>query len=205
MYRISSKLVKENWDNVRDLSDSMGVLLSTWNSAFYRARKLNYSQIESAVNRNKRKLNECRIRNIISVSDLDIAEIEPLYNDMLSALEIKKTGIDSENGVRIIKSPVSAAKALHLLCPDFFPLWDRSIANAYGCKWKSTEDSFDSYLRLMIKCEKQVIDLSKEGKTPLVLHDVTILKLIDEYNYVMFTLKGTSAENPIAVYTRKAL
>lgn len=56
----------------------------------------------------------------ITISGLDFADQEKLYS--------------LNKKMKIIKrSPVSVSKALHLLAPDFFPLWDDKISRAYRC------------------------------------------------------------------------
>lgn len=100
-----------------------------------------------------------------------------------------ETAVMATDAGKVAYSPVSVGKVLHLLCPGFFPLWDDNIAKAYGCKWTSTEHSFDSYWHFMLISLKQVFDLSNQGDAPLTLRNLTVLKLVDEYNYVCFTEK----------------
>jgi len=79
-------------------------------------------------------------------------------------------------------SPVAVAKALHLLAPRFFPLWDLKIANAYGCRYSA--DPASIYLRFLIKIRglaRAMGNVHIEGTSK------TVVKLIDEYNYARFT------------------
>lgn len=69
--------------------------------------------------------------------------------------------------------PVGTGKALHVLAPNFFPLWDNAIASDYGV---STDDG---YFQFMILVKQQVVSLPDELATGL-----TALKAIDEYNYL---------------------
>ena len=39
------------------------------------------------------------------------------------------------------KSPAATSRALHLLAPNFFPLWDNWIAQAYGCMWNAPPEA----------------------------------------------------------------
>jgi len=48
----------------------------------------------------------------------DNKPIQHLFHQFLRALRIREGKKKNE------KSPVAVAKALHLLGPDFFPLWD---------------------------------------------------------------------------------
>lgn len=81
------------------------------------------------------------------------------------------------------RSPVAAAKALHLLAPAFFPLWDERIAKAYGCNYSA--DPVDAYLRFMQITRCVLIEHAttlagmQDGKSQL--------KVLGEYNYARFT------------------
>ncbi len=77
------------------------------------------------------------------------------------------------------KSPVANAKALHLLAPDFFPLWDQNIAIHYKCKYYNLSDT--KYLQFMCICKEiaHIIDNKKDE----LKSDIKILKIIDEFNY----------------------
>jgi len=61
--------------------------------------------------------------------EIDDDEVTVVYDDFLSALRIVK------GKKRGIKSPVSVAKALHVLASRFFPIWDRRIAAASDCRY----------------------------------------------------------------------
>jgi hypothetical protein len=71
--------------------------------------------------------------------------------------------------------PVGTGKALHVLAPNFFPLWDNTIASDfYGV---STDAN--GYFQFMTLVKQQVVNLPDELATGL-----TALKAIDEYNYL---------------------
>jgi hypothetical protein len=82
--------------------------------------------------------------------------------------------------------PVGTAKALHLLGPGFFPIWDDKIAKAYGCLYGKT--SSGRYIKF--------IGISVEMSKVLAPHvhrtDRSILKLMDEYNYAKYTKQWIS-------------
>lgn len=71
---------------------------------------------------------------------------------------------------------------MHLLSPEFFPLWDRTIASKYGVALKRRGENGSLYLRFMEITKEQVSGLGKSG-----VGSRGILKLIDEYNYAVFT------------------
>jgi hypothetical protein len=73
--------------------------------------------------------------------------------------------------------PVGAAKALHLLAPAFFPLWDRRIAKAYGVALDGPGTKTDHYWHFaLVIARKQCRELRGQGFAGFAL------KAIDEYN-----------------------
>lgn len=188
IYIISSKLVKENWNNLRELSSTLGVLLSIWNSTFYRYGILDYELIQKSLIRHKKKLDQFRHRRISSLMENEKVSIEAIYVDFLLSLAAKGRNGRKNEG-KVVYSPVSTGKALHLLCPDFFPLWDDNIAISYGCKWNSTKTSFHSYWRFLMICKKQVLALNVPEEVSRKPTEIGLLKLIDEFNYLCFTKK----------------
>ena len=105
------------------------------------------------------------------------------------------------------KSPVAVAKALSLLAPSLFPLWDNDIKEAYGYYYKGWMGMFD-YFPFIKDMQKQCHDLVEQYQADYALPDSetaesnlisycikasgagynkTLLKLMDEYNYSKFT------------------
>jgi len=74
--------------------------------------------------------------------------------------------------------PVGAAKALHVMAPGFFPIWDGAIARAFGLTISPPEASVRSYMRLM--------EIARRFCEESVLADP--LKALDEWAYVRYTL-----------------
>ena len=187
VYRVSTKLINENWNRNKDISNALGVLLLIWNSAFYRYGSLDYELIENSISKTKVYLDTFRRRDIISFVQPDKERIESIYGIFLNSLRsIGK--LASKNAGKISYSPVSVGKALHLLCPNFFPLWDNKIAKSYDCMWKSSKSSFDNYWKFMMISKEQIRLLYSDNDIPPELKRLNPLKLIDEYNYARFTL-----------------
>jgi hypothetical protein len=80
---------------------------------------------------------------------------------------------------------VSAAKALSVLHPRFFPMWDTKIALAYlGWRWRTQGAPPEHYLLFM--------GYAIEQCTTAVNEDAfgdTLLKVLDEWNYSIWTKK----------------
>ena len=157
------------------MADALGVLLLTWNNAFYRYGIFDFSALEAVLCGKMNTLKAFRNRDIRSFVDEDKGGIGELFNAFLAALKIadgKKKGV---------KSPVAVAKALHLLAPAFFPLWDDKIAKAYGCYYATEPGS--KYLTFMQISKTMAAGLQEE----IQIDASTLLKVIDEYNYARFT------------------
>lgn len=179
MYKTASFLVEHFWRRPAEIADSIGVLLLTWNQAFYRYGRFGFSRLERCIRNNQDLLDQYRSRNILTFEIKDEKPVVALFNNFLAALCIS-TGRKAGT-----QSPVAVAKALHLLAPAFFPLWDDKIARAYGCHY--AHDPAAKYIAFMTKC-KQFAQALEDYAIDGVGHR-SLLKLIDEYNYAMYTQK----------------
>lgn len=154
------------------VAEALSVLLQTWNREYYRYRKFD------AEHR---------------------AEIAKLLGDCGATLtryrqsSIESVGSDGGQGGSIselfqafehVLGPVGAAKALHLLAPTVFPLWDRAIAKAYGLALGATGTNGDRYWRFLLLTRNQCADIRAEF--------ADALKAIDEYNYCKYTKQWIS-------------
>ncbi len=178
MYKVATFLVEHFWGNPGEMADGLGVLLLTWNQALFRYGSFDFDELEKCIASNLDLLAGYRTRIIFSYSLADDQAITALFQQFLLALRI------CEGGKAGAKSPVAVAKALHLLAPDFFPLWDDKIARAYQCKYSSSSQPAKKYLKFMdeIRQIAQALQSFKPRET-----GKTLLKLIDEYNYAKYT------------------
>ncbi|MHA2370181.1 MAG: hypothetical protein ACXADX_15310 [Candidatus Hodarchaeales archaeon] len=87
-----------------------------------------------------------------------------------------------------------ASKALHILNPDFFMMWDEKIRHGYGC-YKNGEGYFNFLLRSQVEIRKIVETYSKEHDSGPISTQIyqgrlrSELKLLDEYNFAKYTKK----------------
>lgn len=175
MYKVATFLVSHFWGKPSDMTNGLGVLLLTWNQAFYRYGLFDFDKLEKCIADNLQKLERFRGRYISSLSVHDKDEIKNLFNEFLKALQINSGKMKGR------RSPVAVAKALHLLAPAFFPLWDSKIAKAYRCYYNNYPgERYASFCEIMKNVAKKVKDYVK-------VSDKSILKLIDEYNYSKYT------------------
>jgi hypothetical protein len=193
-YETAKECINKYWrkgeipdEDLEKITEAVLTFLLVWNSPLYRNCSLKkgfIKKIKSKIKNNKEKLDNFRGK---CISDLDNSmknDIKNLYNVFLRALVCEKKKGNTEP-----HSPVSTAKFLHILCPNFFPLWDRAIAKRYGCGWGKSEFSFESYWEYMVKVKEQInnIEGTKTNRIKEILKEYTILKLIDEYNYMSYT------------------
>ncbi len=194
MYRVSTFLVREWWGDPARLVDALGVLLLVWNAAFYRFGSFDEQMLEDCLRQNESELDKFHERDISSFCATDEADTQKLFVAVLGAL--KSTG-------KGVESPVSAGKALHLLAPNFFPLWDQYIAPAYCCPYKN-EVPWVAYVAFIRRIRLIAVQLSTELANDTSarkewLSKKTLLKRIDEYNYMKYTVPAlTAARKPKA-------
>ncbi|GAB6077267.1 hypothetical protein [Desulfurobacterium crinifex] len=176
MYKVSSCLMKQFWGDAENMANSLGVLLLTWNSPFYRYGQLDFDSLEEFIRNNLDKLNEFREKDITFCSPHNERIVKEIFDSLLEATKISSNGKEK-------RSPVSVVKALHLLAPNFFPLWDDKISKAYKCTWYKAEKAGEKYLKFM-KVMKRFALYVKSLQLP---YTEPVLKLIDEYNYSKYT------------------
>lgn len=177
MYNTASFLIEHFWGKPHQIADALGVLLLTWNNALYRYGTFDFNLLENTLERNQQVLDSFRTRNIIIHTPADDVGIRLLFADLLESLEIRQ---GSKAGTR---SPVAVAKALHLLAPAFFPLWDFEIARNYGCRY--SYDPAGRYLTFLGRTKELARALERELSPRC--SDRTLIKIIDEFNYAKYT------------------
>lgn len=171
-YRAATELVDLALQGATSLTvaEALAVLLQTWNKAYYQYRKfdnVHFTDIENLLSENKLLIASYRTRTIDQLDDTDGTTIENLFQLFERVL-----------------GPVGAAKALHLLAPGFFPLWDRAIAKAYNLELGRAGSNGERYWQFLCISKRQCLDVRRDNPN---CHDP--LKSIDEYNYCRYTKK----------------
>jgi hypothetical protein len=170
-YRVATELIALARKNITNVSvaEALAVLLQTWNVSFYRFRggfnEQDLVEIKKLLSDHGVIIEEYRQRSIASFSTVEEEALRSLFTCFETVL-----------------GPVGAAKALHLLAPLFFPIWDRAIAKVY--RMNLNRGASHEYIRFMQLCKEQCRVLKEQG-APWP----DLLKAIDEYNYCTFTLK----------------
>lgn len=149
-------------------AEGLAVLLQTWNEGYYRRLRhqfdaAHFAAIERLLSEFEPELAVCRGRSIETLEAANETTSRQLFHTF--------EGVLGQTG---------AAKALHLLAPRFFPLWDAAIAvQAYGLYRRDDID----YWQLMRSTHRQVVGFGGEAALGR-----NALKAIDEYNYCRYTL-----------------
>ncbi len=116
--------------------------------------------------------------------DSDIDSDEPKIRELLKAV-IRVLRELSENYVgKKQDEPLATIKILHILAPNYFPLWDNYMARCVGLKRVTLDGAITwmKMLRLWLQNYVDVLEkLEKEFKLPM-------LKLVDESFYIMCTV-----------------
>jgi len=195
MYKVATYLISQFWGVPEDMADALGVLLLTWNQAFYRYGSFDFDLLEKWLRENMGILERLRKRNIFDLNENDVGVVKNLFESLLETLKDPKGR----------KSPVAVSKVLHLLAPQFFPLWDDKIARAYKCFWYHSDAAPDKYVSFMEKVKNlaesvvqsfinaeggdrdKAIKTIRERCPQNLPFTKSLLKIIDEYNYSKFT------------------
>ena len=169
-YRAATELVDLALKRSTSLtvSEALAVLLQTWNREYYRFRKFDaqhFSEVANLLAKHQEALLRFRPARIETLSQHEETNVPDLFQAFETVL-----------------GPVGAAKALHLLAPRVFPLWDRAIAKAYKLALAVAGSNGDRYSRFMRIAREQCLELAGHGKL-----EVNPLKAVDEYNYCKYT------------------
>lgn len=169
-YRAATELLRLAAERQTRLSEAeaLAVLLQTWNASYYQYRPFDaghFAAIEELLTTHASALAKYR-RAIIE--NLDLKEEQPCITELFTAFE------------RVL-GPVGAAKALHLLAPRFFPLWDRQIAEGYRLPLGPTGSNGDRYWDFMRIAQVQCTALKGQ-----MTGCPNPLKSIDEFNYCKY-------------------
>jgi len=158
------------------MADGLGVLLLTWNQAFYRYGSFDFDKLELCLENNFNNIDNYRKRDIQSLGNIDEIGVIYLFDELLEALAIKIKEVKRS-------SPVAVGKAMHILAPNYFPLWDKAIAKAYGFNLTKPAKEYFSFCKI----SKEMLNEIKGYNDDKL--DKPLLRLIDEFNYSKYTKK----------------
>lgn len=171
-YRAATKLVELALSEAREadsltLAEAVGVLLKTWNDGFYR---FGHAKFDKEHLGKIQELMDSPELNLLSFRE---RSLESLHSEEESSI---KTTFESFEKVL---GTIGAAKCLHLLAPQFFPLWDRDIAHGYQIYPQKRGTNGENYVKFVNKTREQIEKLKREG-----FRYEDPLKALDEYNWI---------------------
>ncbi len=161
------------WGGAEPMADAVWLLLKSWHREFYRFGPLDLKVLADCIEKTTHELEELRSRDIQTLCAADEPTIKALFRAFTVA-----TRRENKRGLQ--ESTVATAKALHLLCPDFMPLWDNPIARQYGwlLMWAEDYFSFCWQMKELATAVKSFLDAAD---------DRSLLKRVDEFNYTAYT------------------
>jgi len=169
-------------DDTIPISERIGIIVNKWGKC---RLHIDNARLQKTLKIFQEKYNKMLRWDIIQVSLWDNHdEIIELFK--LFGKNLKSTG---------------SSKALHVLNPSFFAMWDDDIRrNGYGCS-----ETEEGYFNFLLRSKKEIEEilktyvndygrvnnpgeaLSKRIYSPYKGHTKTILKLLDEYNWAKYT------------------
>ncbi|MCU1529277.1 MAG: hypothetical protein JWP75_3040 [Frondihabitans sp.] len=174
-YRVGRDLVERTRAGQSDftLTEAVGVVLLTWNGRFYNRKDTpdfdaeHIANIDALIERYREALDGYHGRSIETLKADEQEAIEAMFNDF-----------------DLLLGPVGAAKALHVLAPRFFALWDRPIAEGASFYMEKRGGNANLYWRWMLRVQGEARQVGGEAAW-----GPGLLKRLDELNYCRFTIK----------------
>ncbi len=173
-YEISSQLIEkakqdygEFWYESRLTIEGILLLLYTWNFAAPITKKLNFENITHLMGKTKEQLLFLERFNINNADE--------------NAWDVIKNIFDQ---FRLLFGQTGASKALSLLNPGLFVMWDTKIRKRLNRRLImgiGNGESGDAYVTFLIGIQGIIRDYRIEDKIP---HNSIVAKKIDEYHYV---------------------
>jgi hypothetical protein len=168
---VSFGIQHQRWDCI---CGGTSLLVYAWNAPFYRS-PFDYASLEASLRRHWPLLMAFRARHLSPLNDTDQLEIELIFDALTSVLSSGRA-----------RAQVSAAKALHVIAPNFFPMWDNSIAyNEYNCPYDEMPGL--AYVVFCVRIQERVASLQADWGSLAAgdwLKQKPLLKRIDEFNFM---------------------
>jgi hypothetical protein len=177
LYNKALFLVDHYWKCPKDVAESLQLMLFLWNQRYYRKNELDIDKLQTCITNRHKILTKFRQRDILDYTANDNVTIREVFQDFLDSLQSRE---GTKNKEQDKKPKTPTAKALHLIAPNFFPLWDHDIRAEYGCRGGLA----GHYLKFMKKIKRIAESLDSHVER---IEGMTLLKRIDMYNYEHFT------------------
>lgn len=203
IYPKALNATQANFGDPKKMANAISELLKIWHLTFYRFGMFSEEKLEECITTNLTALYNYRFLNIrnFDLNESNSDDISRLFHSFLDALA-------GENSKFTRKSPTAVSKALNLIAPALFPLWDEAISQAYDCWWVYSDFGTIKYLDFSNILKSQVSGILNEymninsitniesAEKRLISecqeisgnrYEKSLLKIIDEYNYAKYT------------------
>jgi len=169
----AKKVAGENsWIEDRNTIKGVLLLLFTWNFAAKETKQLNFDNLGTALRKIKKDILFLRDYTITNADSEAWDRIERVFEEL-----------------RTLCGQTGAAKALSLLNPKLFVMWDTAIRSCLRKKYIpgiGNGQKGEQYVRFLQGIQRIIQKYSLEDKLP---KGSNIAKKIDEYNYVRIVMR----------------
>jgi len=93
MYKIATFVVSQFWGRPADMADGLGVLLLTWNQAFYRYGSFDFDRLEHVIQANLAIVQDYHNRDIVTLETPDEPLIKKLFGQLILSPAILRRGL----------------------------------------------------------------------------------------------------------------
>jgi hypothetical protein len=172
-YRVGRHMLGDGAAAGFTAAEAIDLLMRVWNAQSPYTWKLTLDAIATLLAQTAQARAAFDDRDIASLAADEVPAVGAIYGDF-----------------RAVLGPVGAAKALGLLHPRVFPLWDTAIGVAYiGHKWSQDLAPPAYYQTFVGYCAEQCTTAVNEAA-----FGPTLLKRLDEWNFCVWT-KGWLANS----------
>jgi len=167
--KLEMAIAEEGWS----IGEALWILLRTWNEAYYRTKPFDgtfndyIGRFNELIYQHRDIWSSCRGNSILDFQP--DPSLKPMFDDFEALL-----------------GPVGAAKALHLLAPKFFPLWDREITRTYKIHLgrQGLNVNWEKYCGFMVDAQEQLQQIGDVVQIDCPKHPSGHGSLkLDEWNY----------------------
>lgn len=167
---------------------SIMIFLADWNRVYYKGK-----DVGDAITSTVEKLCPLLMELKSTITRFRSLKLDELQEHELESLKPIIVGLFSKFAE--IVGSTGASKALHILAPSFFVMWDNSIREHYGLKGDA-ESYFEFLKKMRLEtCEavesyskdRGINDYSRAREELEKELEKPLLKVIDEYNWLAFT------------------
>jgi len=179
-YDLASDLIKEaklnssDWYTHEKTIQGILLLLFCWNFAAKETKKLTISKIQGILESNKRELSDLGRFSLLTFNKSCEELIKKIYQEF-----------------RSLFGQTGASKALSLLNPQLFVMWDTKIRNRLRKIIKNiyNGESPESYLKFLYGIRDIAVKFNLQDK---LARDAILAKKIDEFHYVNIVMPTKS-------------